>query len=728
MNIFKFFALSVFALSIFAGCAKESCDYGDGSASFKLDADYTVASNTTRAEGQPELNIDEFTLEIFNSSGVRFKRWKYGEIKEQNVRMNAGNFKAKAWYGDSTATGFDAIHFAGSSDFEVKGQSTTPVSLLCRMANVKVAVEWGENIRNDYADYSVKIFREGKKGELLFTKEENRCGYIPAGDIKMEVTLVGLDGKSRVYRPEAVACAGNDFITFEIDTKKIPEEELTITFKIENGTEVKEETVVIPSIFVAKEAPSFEPKGFVENAVGFVEGSGVEGDLYVGITAPAFISSCRLISDSDFLPSSWPAEVDIMSGSEEVLSTLRSYGLDWNLSKESRYGMVDFKAFARKLQVAGDNLHNFKLIVTDTKGKSSEISLDFNITPVELTASPIEDVDMWATRAYITVTTNGWNSDAFRIDAMSGSDVAATFAPVPVSREGNVTIFEVSGLNPSTKYSFRVNYNNGLKYSELLSGTTEAAQQLSNGSLEGWSQTQVWKATASAGTNSAVIYRAEVPGWSTRNDLTTKGAKTEASWWNNYGLWYKWCSNSIETGDSRSGAAAEISTMGFWTAKTGSFYTCSSDAVLGKVQSAGVAYVGYLFLGTYDSASDKCTLGVSHTSRPESVSFWYKYVPCKSGADKCTAYAVVYDAGRNEIARTETFQSAGANTYTQQVLKLNYTNKKAKAAYITVFFKSGDDTDRMKMHLVPGGGSTTTAMYDKVVGSVLTVDDVALNY
>ncbi len=729
MKFLKFSALVTAVLALCTGCGKDAYDFDDGSVSFNLEANYSTSLSGTKAESDLALNVDDFTLEIFNEKG-KIKKWMYSEIKGQKVRLNANKpYTAKAFYGDSTATGFDVIYFAGQTLFTVPGQSSTAVSITCRMANVKVAIEWGDNIKADYTDYVVKVYREGKNGSLIFTKDETRCGYIPEGDIKMDITITDGDGKTRVYSPNAVRCEGNDFITFTIDSKPSAKGEIEVSFEIDSSTDEKTETITIPATLVAKDAPSFQAKGFTEeNSVSFIEGSGVDKELYVGITAPAFMQSCVLVSQSEFLPSNWPAEIDLMGNNEELLSTIREYGIEWSLSGESRYGFVDFEQFTKKLRLVGENENKFSLIVTDIKGKSSTIDVSFDIEGATVDVNEIPDYDMWSTKAYIDVVTNASDAGQFVFEAMDGSEVAGTFNGVLVSREGNVSRYMVTGLAPSQSYSFRVNYANGLKYTKEVTGTTESAQQLVNGELENWSNVQVWKPAASAGTNSATIYRAEIEGWSTRNDLTTKKAASDASWWNNYGVYYKWCSNTASTYDAKNGYAAEIATLGFWLGKTGSFYTCGHDDVLGKVQGNGIAYTACLFLGSYDSANDSYNLGVAHNARPNSVSFWYKYAPCEAGADKCTIYAVVYDANRNEIARSIDFQSSGQEEYLYYTLNLDYSNTKAKAAYITVFFKSGDNTDLSKMHLIQGEGTTTTAMYDRVAGSILTVDGVVLNY
>ena len=75
-----------------------------------------------------------------------------------------------------------------------------------------------------------------------------------------------------------------------------------------------------------------------------------------------------------------------------------------------------------------------------------------------------------------------------------------------------------------------------------------------------------------------------------------------------------------------------------------------------------------------------------------------------------------------------TFTSTGASSFVQKILMFNYSNPTKKAAYITVFFKSGESADITKMRQFEGDYSLTPFPKDKVVGSILTVDQVTLNY
>lgn len=739
MRFFRVVFLFAMMGLLCACCGNDGYDFEDGSVKFSLYADHStsaVKSGAGPLAGAPlqgdgaSLNEDDFTLELFNSSGKRFKRWIYGEIKDKNVPLNIGTFTAKAYYGDSLATGFDALFYCGTSSFKVEGQTHTSVSVTCKMSNVKVAVEWGEKMAS-LSDYYVKVYRNGKRGSLTFTKGETRCGYIPHGDLQLEITLIDKGGNKRVYSPKAVPCAANDFITFTIDLKEVPQEsqdgELSVSIKLAAGTEDKHETITVPATLVSKEPPTLDAVGFNAGSVSCIEGSGVEGDLYIGVTAPAYVQKLVLVSQPELMPEGWPQEVDLLSGNAGTLAMLQSYGLEWNLIKgESRYGNVNFAKFAKKLRASGDDTYKFQLEVTDVKGRSSTAEVFFRVSEASVQISPVPDYDMWSTKVYVDVTANVPLANAIVFEAMEGATVVSTLQSDLAGKSGNTSRYMIKGLAPSARYTIRANYNNGMKYTEAVSVSTESAQPLPNGALENWSQSKIYGGN---GTFSTAIYCDFVSGWCTRNEVTTYGAKDAGMGvlgiGGNYGLYYRWHSGTVPV-TGKVGNGAEISTMAFWQQESGTLAVTDRSNILGWVKENGKAYAGYLFLGTIDKATDKYTLGIAHTARPESLSFWYRYTPVQG--DNCSAYAVVYDSNKNEIGRTDTFTSTGATSLVRKTIRFTYSNKTKKAAYITVFFKSGESVDIAKMKQFEGDYTITPFAKDKVVGSILVVDEVTLNY
>ena len=337
--------------------------------------------------------------------------------------------------------------------------------------------------------------------------------------------------------------------------------------------------------------------------------------------------------------------------------------------------------------------------------------------------------DVWSTFIYITpMTAANMSSKPEMTEKVLANIVYEASADginwIQAINDNGKTV--IKGLVANNQYTIRSRFGS-IICTNSQQVTMESAEQLENGNFE-----SVWnkkKINGGNGSWSRPLYCYYLPGWNTRNERTTKGGEnaTGGGTGVGYGVWWRWCSGTVPTADSSKDAnAVEISTLAFYNKKVSG--TWSRDEVYTYTRDNGTAYAGYLFTGTFDKNTDTYTLGIQHESRPTSISFDYKYFPVIN--DKCLAYAKVYNADKKEIASTIEFNSSEQEEYTAQTLKFEYNKEhmQSKAKYITVFFQSGYDTTISNMHRENGGYGSSPFGEDRVVGSVLKIDNVVLNY
>jgi len=116
------------------------------------------------------------------------------------------------------------------------------------------------------------------------------------------------------------------------------------------------------------------------------------------------------------------------------------------------------------------------------------------------------------------------------------------------------------------------------------------------------------------------------------------------------------------------------------------------------------------------------------SSRPASLSFYYKYVP-KNSADYGVAEIHVLDASGAVIAEKAQNLSTVSN-YTKVTLSLTYGASAKKAASLQVTFKSSGNSacqtiNNDNLSSPPSANVTTAQGY---IGSKLYVDNLSLNY
>lgn len=693
---------------LLVSCGKDEYDFKEeGEVCFALSAEYVTSAVKSYSEG--DFSIDDFTLEIFNEEGVKIKRWKYGEIKNESVRLNAGYKRAVAFYGDSLAAGFDVIYFAGESEFTVAGQSTTPVSITCRQSNVEIAVEWGEYIRRDYSDFTLRMHRDGAKGELLFGKEEKRSGYIPAGELEMEITLTDNGGKSRTYSPQPLQAAPNDFIKLTIDTKEPDPEQTELSIEIDRTTVDFTEEVTIPAILVAKAAPSFTFRGAAEQSsasVSAVEGTTPEESLKLEISAPGYVRSCELVSEVT-MPSGveWPASIDLLGAETEKLAVLKEQGLAWDFS-DGRNAYVDFSALVKNLRIGGaGGTGKMTLKVTDGKGKEESFVLDFAIAEADVSLAEVHDYDMWAKKAYVTVSTETGDASNLSVEMSADGGLNWTTPKMnEVSSDASSKRFEITGLVPETSYKFRGAYLS-LRSADAA-GTTEAAAQVPNSGFEEWSEWEYkpYILSNDKQSNYGPYASSSSKWWDCNNSETTP----ENGWSPGF-LTYKSFPMVTYVAGNGSSRAAQIMTIAI-----------SSTATSGTCVEPMDIVAGRLFAGDYDTGQSSR----SFASRPSAVSFYYKYLPHES--DMFSVSVTVWSNGT--AIGTGLLEGQSSSDWAAAEIEIVYSDTAKVATDISVEFKSSNASGEPPWGIgksITYGGDKTAGVHG---GSILTVDNLEMVY
>lgn len=716
MSKAKVFSMHLLLLVLLASsCSRrEETMYEPGTGGVRIDL--ATEAPATRAD-VPELSPDDFKVEIINKAGVIFKRWgTYAEYKSQDnplVQMNVGDgYTLRATLGDSTASGWNAWFFKGESVFSVLPQQTVEVRAVCRMANVKVAVNYGDNVINDYVSYRTIV--SNSRGRLDFDMEhKDEAGYMPVGPLTVDVELTDGDGRIWYFRNGSqIEAYPGDFITLNLDTDEIPSQEIGLIISIDRTTNDSTVNVELPSYMLPKDAPLLIPEagGFDENGtLTMVEGT--EPNANISFNAVSGLTGCTMTVGSAYLSSlGWPQTLDFLSLSADEKNILERDGLTYVVEEAGTMGAIDFSAVARKFaysEDAGANAHSFTIKITDALGKTAEAT--FVITPRAASKSiaEISEGNVWAARIEnVVLSTEDGDPELLypEVRAEGGQWTRPSCTSTSVS--GTTNTFTITGLTPGTGYSVRARYNNGASET-VREVTTEEAQQVENAGFEDWDEWEYYvnKSGLFWGddvyqTNYAPYLNDGSKWWDCNNSETTPGDRT------NTGASYKSFPMVSYVAGREGGKSAQLMTIAI-----------SNTATSSTAPSPTVGF-GKIFTGVYGG-----TQGRPFSSRPEQLSFWYKYAPCES--DSFKAYIAVRN-GDTVIGEGTLTSSASVSSWVQAVVDITYSRTDLKADTIYVEFVSGSDTGKWQYGVdIVYGGERTANVHG---GSTLTVDDIELIY
>lgn len=430
------------------------------------------------------------------------------------------------------------------------------------------------------------------------------------------------------------------------------------------------------------------------------------------------------------LPESVPYGVNTMTVSlnlEGDPSQVTFWYMFMNVWQEFTAEQVDIQPGAEPNKYAVTLTYPMPLNYTDTnvKFKAEHRNKCFEgevrVDDPELTLSLKNgDADVWAKHVNFHITSNAddsWEANADNVLIQSWED--GTWKEVAFSY--NSTEFIVTGLTSNKDYKFRVVAKDDYtKTSDLVDVHTETELSIPNGDMEDWHYTrpngvkywEVWY----------VCKENEQPVWNTMNQLTTSEGGTSTTAFNRDGCRYSSNSGTIQTNNVNDDGkfAALIRTVGWGGGNSAAVFS-------GNMGTCENVTPGELYLGTYDVGSHQPQYGYAFASRPSAVKFMYKYAP-KNSADWFVVMVEVKDNTGSVIATKTITKKGVVNTYTPEVIDLEY-NVIKKAATLSIIFKSSGNEDcwgANTNNLTPPPGSNLSD--GEYVGSQLYIDDVELIY
>ena len=727
--------LTVCAIAgIVASCGTTETEGLNGTAEVTLaltaDGSHNLGVKSQAEETLPD--IADFTVEIFKGTdGKRLYRDTYANSTDKKIRLNAGDYRLSAFHGDSLKAGFNAAFYQAKVPFSINAADrSVTVSGTARLANVKVAVNYGDDLKEFYKEFvgSVSTDKKNAKDTLSFSSTETRAGFIPAGNLAFRL-YAKIDGKWKVYKPEAVKCEPNDFITFNVNAAPF-EGKLTIGIKISNSTTSVSKEWTVAATDLATEAPEIKLGSSLrtdsENIV--YEGEEYEDGL-VSVISPAGIKEAWLNVTSDWLSAKGvPTKVDLVNADAEVKKALTDAGIIcMQMNGDTRFSGIDFSGIGRKMTYSAENPFSgtFSLTVTSKNGQqatSPEIKFALKGTDAKLNLSASDVYSHRISKFSVNVLSGDINK--FYVEYKEAGSPYWQKAEGGVVSDGTITFTNFGGLTADTEYQFRINHNGNIEsYSTPVSVRTEGAEQVENAGFEDWYSKEVYKKTTwSIGTTGLGIDEwfpkadeASQDYWATRNDLTTSQRSGVSCYYTSY-------SGTLKTSDAHSGSgAAEISTIGWGEGNT--FVDGSGYIVYNK--TAGMLYIGEYTL----NGETPETYGRSFTSRPDRLRFYYKFTPIKS--EEFKAWIVVENReGDNvtELGRAELTSGEQVDEYKEADLKIEYTNTALKATHMYISFISSTSESPQVAKVYGSKGAFDGYSDSKTVGNVLKVDDIELIY
>lgn len=318
-----------------------------------------------------------------------------------------------------------------------------------------------------------------------------------------------------------------------------------------------------------------------------------------------------------------------------------------------------------------------------------------------------QEYNSWATRHIISPATLS-SGDVSRL-IYEAIPAASDDWSAPLTCNGSANPVLSIPANSAERVTYKLRARYGLLTSNIVNFTAEKAEQLPNATFENstWTATDKGGLWSSGGGN---IYHYSYPGWTTNNTPYADAPSGE------YKVLWKW--GSLVEPDN---GTVKISTKGFATKKLG--WTDIGVTYVSTIQNS---FKSNPVTGNGEFKTDL----LPFASRPASISFQYKYTSYPAAQDNCIIYINLYNAARELIASTGTYNGTDSGSFGEITLPFNDTKEYAlsEVRYISLYFKSGSQSGVNAAQYVQGSYDASPHGRSEFIGSQLWIDTITLNY
>lgn len=251
--------MSFMSCLLFAGLFITSCSSsedpqssGEGWLSLKVQTD---AGFQSRALDESEYReLSNYTVQLLKDGEVQTGwTWNYADIPA-SLKVSAGNYQLKAFYGEDTPASTQSMYVEGVSEtLNITGteEGVQTLSTVCKPVCAKVTVDFAEDMSEYFSDYSVAVSTQALGDQtFVWEKEDVDPVYLKVNDkeqVSMVITLVKLSNSTSSTIEKVYELSPKQAMTLKISpVVEGNEGNLGITITIDESTNDHEMDITVP--------------------------------------------------------------------------------------------------------------------------------------------------------------------------------------------------------------------------------------------------------------------------------------------------------------------------------------------------------------------------------------------------------------------------------------------------------------------------------------------------
>ena len=196
MKIFNKIAMTLLlAATMATGCGNDDIRYPNGGETNSDNIGYLslsglnvdILSDTEIIQGsssakatRADVNVGNFTVEIINSKGEKVHSFKYSECPSDPITLDVGYYTLNVYSDEIPMMAWETPTYGATKEFQISRLQETAIGkVICKLSNIKVSVEYSNDIAEILADNTkVNVALGNSNAEFSFT--EKRAAYFKA--------------------------------------------------------------------------------------------------------------------------------------------------------------------------------------------------------------------------------------------------------------------------------------------------------------------------------------------------------------------------------------------------------------------------------------------------------------------------------------------------------------------------------------------------------------------
>ncbi|MGL4491850.1 MAG: DUF4493 domain-containing protein, partial [Tannerellaceae bacterium] len=376
------------SLLILSACSNDDVanNNGKGSLTVTVKANQEVLSPITKSMTEETApSVDDFSIFVIQGDQI-IESWDRFADYPQQVFYPIGTFNLRATYGAIEKEGFELPYYEGNQLFQITDGEDSHVEITSYLANTKVSVEYTDEFKRYFKDYSAKV-SSVLNTPITFSKTEQRAAFFKPSTRVINLNVTNQQGTTSEIRAAVLENAQPRYhyrFKFDVDASNA-----YLYVRFDEATENVPIQIDISDESLSSAPPVLSLTGFESGVTkDIIEGTiGDESSYQVVLNAKSGIAQCNLrTSSASLLAKGWPDVIDLAALTIEQKTIMESLGLKIKGlgATMDKIAVVDFTGVLPYLSYSEEApIHTFTIEATDIFSKVTEVPAVLSVNSLD---------------------------------------------------------------------------------------------------------------------------------------------------------------------------------------------------------------------------------------------------------------------------------------------------------------------------------------------------------